>query len=174
MPASTDPSTNLDDISFLGRLSEALSQTIEDQTRELFDAAGIVIPVRSCSLLTALRQAGEASAAELARALGQSHQLVIQKCPALIRLGLMTQHPDPADARRKLFRLTEKGQAQMAMQDRYSDEISDVYRRLFAETGDVHAMILRTLRALKERPLRDRAAKILVSRETEQRPPPSP
>jgi len=158
MPASTDPSNDLDDISFLGRLSEALSQTIEDQTRELFDAAGIVIPVRSCSLLTALRQAGEASAAELARALGQSHQLVIQKCPALIRLGLITQHPDPADARRKLFRLTEKGQAQMAMQDRYSDEISDVYRRLFEETGDVHAMILKTLRALKARPLRDRTA----------------
>ena len=158
MSASTDPWNNLDDISFLGRLSEALSQTIEDQTRELFDAAGIVIPVRSCSLLTALRQAGEASAAELARALGQSHQLVIQKCPALIRLGLMTQHPDPADARRKLFRLTEKGHAQMAMQDRYSDEISDVYRRLFEETGDVHAMILKTLRALKARPLRERTA----------------
>ena len=114
--------------------------------------------MRSCSLLTALRQAGEASAAELARTLGQSHQLVIQKCPALLRLGLMTQHPDPADARRKLFRLTEMGQAQMALQDRYSDEISDVYRRLFEETGDAHAMILKTLRALKERPLRERTA----------------
>ena len=76
----------------------------------------------------------------------------------LIRLGLITQHPDPADARRKLFRLTEKGQAQMAMQDRYSEEISDVYRRLFEETGDVHAMILKVLRALKERPLRERTA----------------
>ncbi len=157
MPA-TDISTGLDDISFLGRLSEALSQTIEDQTRDLFDATGIVIPVRSCSLLTALRQAGEASAAGLARALGQSHQLVIQKCPALIRLGLMTQHPDPADARRKLFRLTAKGHAQMVMLDSYSDGITAVYQRLFEETGDVHAMILKTLEALKERPLHQRAA----------------
>lgn len=157
MPA-TDASTGLDDISFLGRLSEMLSQMIEDQTRDLFDAAGIVVPVKSCSLLTALRQAGEASPAQLARTLGQSHQLVIQKCPALIRLGLITQHPDPVDARRRLFRLTEKGQAQMALQDRYSDEISDVYRRLFKETGDVHAMILKTLRALKARPLRERTA----------------
>ena len=110
------------------------------------------------SSLARLTTTGEASAAELARALGQSHQLVIQKCPALIRLGLITQHPDPADARRKLFRLTEKGQVQMAMQDRYSEEISDVYRRLFEETGDVHAMILKTLRALKARPLRERTA----------------
>ena len=37
MPASTDRAADLDDISFLGRLSEALSQTIEDQTRELFE-----------------------------------------------------------------------------------------------------------------------------------------
>ena len=100
MPASTDSSTALDDISFLGRLSEALSQRIEEQTRPLFGEAGIIVPVRSCSLLTALRTAGEASAADLARALGQSHQLVVQKCPALLRLGLITQHADPSDAGR--------------------------------------------------------------------------
>jgi DNA-binding MarR family transcriptional regulator len=158
MPASTDPSNDLDDISFLGRLSEALSQTIEDQTRELFDAAGIVIPVRSCSLLTALRQAGEASAAELARALGQSHQLVIQKCPALIRLGVITQHADPADARRKIFRLTGEGCDQLARIDAYSERISDVYRTLFDEVGNVHGAILRTLEALAKKPLRERVS----------------
>lgn len=155
MPASTD----LNDISFLGRLSEKLSTTIEEQTRGLFDAAGIIVPVRSCSLLTALSQAGEASAAELARALGQSHQLVIQKCPALLRLGLMTHHADPADARRKLFRLTEKGREQLAMIDAYSEKITIVYRQLFSEvgeTGNVHAQILRTLEALEKRPLHQR------------------
>ncbi len=157
MPASPDIAPDLDDISFLGRLSEALSQRIEEQTRELFDDAGIVIPVRSCSLLTALRQAGEASAAELARALGQSHQLVVQKCPALLRLGLVTQHADPADARRKLFRLTDKGAAQMALLDSYTAGISAVYERLFEETGDAHAILLKTLRALQDRPLRERA-----------------
>lgn len=157
MPASTDSASDLDDISFLGRLSEALSQRIEEQTRELFDDAGIIIPVRSCSLLTALRQAGEASAAELARALGQSHQLVVQKCPALLRLGLVTQHADPADARRKLFRLTDKGAAQMALLDSYTAGISAVYERLFEETGDAHAILLKTLRALQDRPLRERA-----------------
>ena len=150
MPASTD----LNDISFLGRLSEALSATIEEQTRVLFDDVGIVVPVRSCSLLTALGQAGEASAAELAQILGQSHQLVLQKCPALVRLGLVTQHPDPTDARRKLLRLTDEGRAQLAMVKTYSEDITGVYERLFEETGDVHAMILKTLRALKEQPLR--------------------
>ncbi|MBN8842447.1 MAG: winged helix DNA-binding protein [Sphingomonadales bacterium] len=155
MPASTD----LDDISFLGRLSEALSTTIEEQTRDLFDAADIVVPVKSCSLLTVLGQAGEASAAELARALGQSHQLVIQKCPALLRLGLVTQRPDPADARRKLFSLTDRGREQLALLAAYRDDIADIYARLFEEVGDdVHGLILKTLDALKKRPLRERAA----------------
>mgnify|MGYP001617961033 FL=1 len=155
MPASTD-TTDLDDISFLGRLSEALSQRIEEQTRPLFDDAGITIPVRSCSLLTALDAAGEASAAELARALGQSHQLVVQKCPALLRLGVITQHADPADARRKILRLTDAGRDQLRRINDYSAKISDVYRTLFEEVGDVHGAILKALNALADKPLAER------------------
>jgi DNA-binding MarR family transcriptional regulator len=159
MPASTDISTDLDDITFLGRLSEALSQRIEEQTRPLFDEAGITVPVRSCSLLTALLEAGEASAADLARALGQSHQLVIQKCPALLRLGFITQHADPTDARRKIFRLTDAGRDQLARIDAYSVRISAVYRTLFEEVGDVHGAILKALKALADKPLSERIKK---------------
>ncbi|MBA4752722.1 MAG: winged helix-turn-helix transcriptional regulator [Sphingopyxis sp.] len=156
MPASTDISTDLDDITYLGRLSEALSDRIEEQTRPLFDDAGITVPVRSCSLLTALGAAGEASAADLARALGQSHQLVVQKCPALLRLGLITQHADPTDARRKIFRLTDAGRDQLARIDAYSVRISEVYRALFEEVGDVHSAILKALTALADKPLSER------------------
>ncbi len=157
MPGSTDLPTPLNDISFLGRLSEALSMRIEEQTRPLFDDAGITVPVRSCSLLTALGEAGEASAAELARALGQSHQLVVQKCPALLRLGLITQHADPADARRKIFRLTDAGRDQLRRIDAYSVRISGIYRTLFEEVGDVHGAILKALQALADKPLSERA-----------------
>ena len=153
MPASTD----LDDITYLGRLSEALSMRIEEQTRPLFDEAGITVPVRSCSLLTALGAAHEASAAELARTLGQSHQLVVQKCPALLRLGLITQHADPADARRKIFRLTDAGRDQLGRIDAYSAQIERIYRTLFEEVGDVHGVILKALNALAEKPLSERA-----------------
>ena len=156
MPASTDIPTDLDDVTFLGRLSEALSQRIEEQTRPLFDDAGITIPVRSCSLLTALNNAGEATAADLARALGQSHQLVIQKCPALLRLGLVTQHADPRDARRKIFRLTDAGRDQLCRLDAYSAKIGDVYRALFEEVGDVHGAIVKALEALADKPLVER------------------
>ena len=153
MPASTD----LDDITYLGRLSEALSMRIEEQTRPLFDEAGITVPVRSCSLLTALGAAHEASAAELARTLGQSHQLVVQKCPALLRLGLVTQHADPGDARRKIFRLTDAGRDQLDRIEVYSARIEGIYRTLFEEVGDVHGVILKALHALAEKPLSERA-----------------
>jgi len=149
--------TDLNDISFLGRLSEMLSMRIEEQTRELFDASGIVIPVRSCSFLTALGQAGEASAAQIARTLGHSHQLVMQKVPALLRLELIVARADPADARRKLFRLTDRGREQLVALDAYSARISVIYRQLFDEVGDVHRVILDTLTALEERPLSRRA-----------------
>ena len=151
-------SGNLNDISFLGRLSEMLSLTIEEQTRELFDASGIVVPVRSCSLLVALAQAGEASAAQLARTLGHSHQLVMQKIPALLRLGLIAQEADPADGRRKLFRVTDKGRSQLASIDAYSIRISGIYRKLFDEVGDTHRVITDTLAALEKRPLSQRAS----------------
>lgn len=156
--------SDLNDISFLGRLSEMLSMRIEEQTRELFDASGIVVPVRSCSLLVALAQAGEASAAQLARTLGHSHQLVTQKIPALLRLGLIAPRPDPADARRKLFRLTDKGRTQLASIDAYSVRISKIYRELFAEVGDTHRAIIDTLAALERRPLSQRTGEWVPAR----------
>jgi DNA-binding MarR family transcriptional regulator len=108
-------------------------------------------------LLTALGAAHEASAAELARTLGQSHQLVVQKCPALLRLGLVTQHADPGDARRKMFRLTDAGRDQLDRIDAYSARIEAIYRTLFEEVGDVHGVILKALNALAEKPLSERA-----------------
>jgi len=60
--------------------------------------------------------------------------------------------------RRKLFRLTDKGAAQMAKLDTYTAGISAVYERLFEETGNTHAVLLKTLQALEDRPLRARAA----------------
>lgn len=152
MPASPD----LDDISFLGRLSEALSHRIEEQTRAVFDAAGIVVPVRSASLLTALGAAGEASAADLARTLGQSHQLVVQKLPALARLGLIAERSDPGDARRRLFRPTDEGRQQLAALKACRTRIAHAYRRLSDDAGDVHGTIVAALAALDARPLSER------------------
>ncbi|MBS0225938.1 MAG: winged helix DNA-binding protein [Proteobacteria bacterium] len=155
----TDRKHNLagvDDGVFLGRAVERLSILIAEQSQMVFDTMGIVIPVRSCSLMTILAVRGTASASDLARELGHSHQLVMQKIPKLLRLGLIQQRNDESDARRKIFQLTDQGVLQLAKFERSAALIRMAYERLFAEVGDIRQFVDRTADALIEKPLHKR------------------
>ena len=103
------------DRTFLGRLSEQLSELIEQQSAEVFKRAGIVIPVKSSSLMEAIATLGPVSVAGLVRALDRSHQLIQQKMPKLIALGLVNRRPDPDDQRVILIELTDRGREQLAL-----------------------------------------------------------
>ncbi|EGF90908.1 marR family protein [Asticcacaulis biprosthecium C19] len=138
---------------FLGRDVERLSVLIAEQSKIVFDAMGIVIPVRSCSAMTVLATLGTASASDLARELGCSHQLVMQKLPKLVRLGLIQHRNDDDDARRKIFQLTDEGVSQLAKFERCAAQIRTAYNELFAEVGDVRHLVDRTADALNARPL---------------------
>ena len=151
----TNPAA-IDDVAFLGRTVERLSVLIAEQSKAVFDDRGIVIPVRSCSLMTVLAKLGAASASDLARELGHSHQLVMQKIPKLISLGLIRDRIDDEDARRRLFQLTDKGIAQFAKFEQCTVLLRTAYARLFAEVGDVKDLVERTTAALDDTPLRDR------------------
>ena len=146
-------SAGIDDGVFLGRAVERLSVLIADQSQAVFDAMGVVIPVRSCSLMTLLAIRGGASAADLARELGHSHQLVMQKIPKLLRLGLVRQRDDDSDARRKIFELTNEGVMQLEKFEQCATLIRQAYAGLFAEVGDVRQFVDRTVEALNEKPL---------------------
>lgn len=102
-----------DDVSFLGKNSQDLGNLIGIQMKSVFEAEKIVIPVKSCSIVFMLGHFKEASVVELALSLEQSHQLVKQKVPKLIDLGLIGQKDDPNDGRRKVFFLTGKGRSQL-------------------------------------------------------------
>lgn len=151
----TNPAA-IDDVAFLGRTVERLSVLIAEQSKAVFDDRGIVIPVRSCSLMTVLAKLGAASASDLARELGHSHQLVMQKIPKLISLGLIRDRIDDEDARRRLFQLTDTGIAQFAKFEQCTVLLRTAYARLFAEVGDVKDLVERTTAALDDAPLRDR------------------
>jgi len=135
---------------FLGRAVERLSVLIAEQSKLVFDRMGIVIPVRSCSLMTVLGTFGTASASDLARELGHSHQLVLQKIPKLIRLGLIQQQDDDKDARRRIFKLTDEGASQLAKFEQCTALIGAAYDELFAEVGNVRDIVDRTIDALNE------------------------
>lgn len=146
----------IDDAVFLGRAVERLSVLIAEQSKIVFDTMGIVIPVRSCSLMIVLATLGTASASDLARELGHSHQLVMQKIPKLLGLGLIRHRSDDNDARRRILTLTDEGLAQLAKFEQCTVLIQAAYAGLFAEVGDVRKFVDRAADALNERPLDQR------------------
>lgn len=141
---------------FLGRLSEQLSELIEQQSAEVFRRAGIVIPVKSSSLLGAIATLGPVSVADLVRALDRSHQLIQQKMPKLLTLGLISRRPDPDDQRVILIEITDRGREQLALLDRLDPEFDRAYAEMEEDAGPVFEAINRAISSLKTRPLIDR------------------
>jgi len=152
-PPKFGSAATIDDAVFLGRTVERLSILIAEQSKEVFDDNGIVIPVRSCSLMIVISKLGTASAADIARELGRSHQLVMQKIPKLVKLGLIIQYPDEQDARRKLFKVTDLGAKQLMRFEQCRDRLRAAYEGLFAEVGDLKKMVEQTAEALNRKPL---------------------
>jgi len=141
---------------FLGRLSEQLSELIEQQSAEVFKRAGLVIPVKSSSLLGAIATLGPVSVSDLVRALNRSHQLIQQKMPKLVALGLVTRRPDPADQRIILIEITDKGREQLVLLAGLAQAFDRAYAEMEEDAGPVFDGINRAINALKSRPLIDR------------------
>ncbi|MCZ4107473.1 MarR family transcriptional regulator [Brevundimonas diminuta] len=144
------------DRTFLGRLSEQLSELIEQQSAEVFKRAGIVIPVKSSSLLGAIAMLGPVSVADLVRALDRSHQLIQQKIPKLLALDLVSRRPDPNDLRIHLIEITDRGREQLALLDGLTPEFERAYAEMEQEAGPVFDTVARAIRSLKARSLNDR------------------
>lgn len=141
---------------FLGRLSEQLSDLIEQQSAEVFKRAGLVLPVKSSSLLVAIATLGPVSVADLVRALDRSHQLIQQKVPKLVKLGLVTRQPDPDDQRVTLIEITDSGREQLVLLESLDGEFIRAYAEMEDEAGPVFDSINRAILSLKSRPLIDR------------------
>ncbi|MFB7880823.1 MarR family transcriptional regulator [Brevundimonas diminuta] len=144
------------DRTFLGRLSEQLSELIEQQSAEVFKRAGIVIPVKSSSLMGAIAMLGPVSVADLVRALDRSHQLIQQKIPKLLALDLVSRRPDPNDLRINLIEITDRGREQLALLDGLTPEFERAYAEMEQEAGPVFDTVARAIRSLKARSLNDR------------------
>lgn len=143
---------------YLGRLSEQLSELIEQQSAEVFRRAGLVIPVKSSSLMGAIATLGPVSVADLGRALDRSHQLIQQKIPKLVKLELVMRQPDPEDQRVTLIAITEKGREQLSLLDSLDGAFERAYAEMEQDAGPVFDGIKRAITSLRSRPLIDRMA----------------
>ena len=141
---------------FLGRLSEQLSELIEQQSAEVFKRAGLIIPVKSSSLLGAIATLGPVSVSDLVRALNRSHQLIQQKMPKLVTLGLVTRRPAPDDQRIILIEITDRGREQLALLAGLAQAFDHAYAEMEEDAGPVFDALNGAIKALKSRPLIDR------------------
>lgn len=138
--------------SFIGKYADDLGQLISAQIKPVYAALGIIVPVKSCSLVHTLSRLQQASLMELAHHLNQSHQLVKQKIPRLLELGILSQSQDPNDKRRTLYQLTEAGQAQAAVLNQ--DPMADIYQQLSDEVGfDIQQVLTRAIELLQNKDL---------------------
>ncbi|MEV0360573.1 MarR family winged helix-turn-helix transcriptional regulator [Nocardia sp. NPDC050697] len=97
-------------------------------------------------LFQAVLRTGGCTAAELGRVLGISKQAAGKQAEALERLGYLRREDDPADARRRVYRLTARADEVLAR----SEAVFDRVRRGWArELGDGRiAELERDLRVL--------------------------
>lgn len=153
--------------SFIGKQADDLGNLISEQIKPIYQSLGIIVPVKSCSIIHTLFTVNHASVTELAKALKQSHQLVKQKLPRLLKLGLIDMRNDPDDKRRMLYRLTPLGEAQARLLNENS--LHQVYADLSAEINtDLYAVLTAAIKGLKERDLLSRfqAVKNTQTKET--------
>ena len=141
----------------LGKRAEDLSNLIEEQSQPIFDSLGIIVPIKSCSTLLSLFELQQASVTDLARQLDQSHQLVKQKLPKLLKLGVIQQSPDKEDKRRTLYSLTPKGEAQSQKIKEYLKQSEKLVDSISKDIGvDIFDAIDNAIKAMKERTSLDR------------------
>jgi DNA-binding MarR family transcriptional regulator len=139
---------------FVANQLSALVDLIALQGDSLLEDAGITIPSRAVSCVLLVGDQGQVSAADVAKALQQPHQLATQRVEALIKLGLLKRIDDPKDGRRKILTLSAKGRDQYARLNARLAEVEQAFLGLFAEVGcDLPAVVERTLQALRSTPL---------------------
>ncbi len=146
MPYSSDKISH----AFIGKQADDLGQLIHEQVKPLYESLGIIVPVKSCSIIHYLNKYENISVTDLAKHLKQSHQLVKQKLPKLQRLGLIESLSDKNDKRRTTYHLTQSGLSQAKLLKENS--LNAVYQHLSKEIGaSLHQVLEDAINGLKQK-----------------------
>ncbi len=138
--------------SFIGKQADDLSNLIREQIKPIYEALGIVVPVKSCSVIHYLNKFDDLSVTDLAKHLNQSHQLIKQKLPKLQKLGLITTRSDENDKRRTTYHLTVVGRHQAQLLSENS--LNAVYEHLSEEiNANLHKVLNNAINGLKQKDL---------------------
>ena len=142
---------------FVANRLSALVDLIAQQGDLLLQDAELSIPSRAVSCVLLVGDQGQLSAADIAKALQQPHQLATQRVEALLELGLLKRIDDPQDGRRKILTLSARGRDQYARLKVRLAEAEQAFLDLFAEIDcELPAVVERAISALLSRPLLQR------------------
>lgn len=159
---------------YLAYSLEQLTAVIMEQGQQVMREAGVEFSIRAAPIVLALMQNGALTAADIAKELGDPHQLVTQRVEALIELQVVTRVADRADARRKLLKITAKGYDQLKRLKDELDLLELVYQRLFSSLGvDLAAKTLDAIDALERSPLLERLQLVEAGNRKTQRKKPA-
>jgi DNA-binding MarR family transcriptional regulator/GNAT superfamily N-acetyltransferase len=99
---------SLTELAFGSRL-KALSDRFYAAVDEVYRSCGAGIESRWFPLMRFLWEHGPTTVTEVAQAIGQTHSAVSQLADKLVREGMLKRRNDPADGRRCLLLLSDKG-----------------------------------------------------------------
>ncbi len=144
-----------------GLKAKRLADVTGQQGRDAYDALGIKVDAKLNSMILGLMELEAATSTELARRTGLSRQLVESRIRQLENAGQVTSEVDPADARRRLYRLSKSYALSFAAVMDVMTDFEDVYDALWEEIGvDVSDAISRLERALERSSLTERLCQV--------------
>lgn len=118
---------------YLGHYCRRLSNVIVEQSSEILNEMGIVTPSASISAITYLHMNSPISVANLAEALGVSHQMATQRVNQLEKLGLIQRIHLEGDKRVKQVILTPLAKSEVKRLKPFTKKVDSIFLELEKE-----------------------------------------
>ncbi len=145
----------------IGARLRRLSERIDRDANRVYASLGLEFEQRWMGTLNQLSLNGSMSVNALAAALGISHPSVSQTRRSLLDAGLIVEHADPLDGRRRGLVLTVAGKALVARLQPVWAALDTAALALNAEAGDLVPGLSLLDRALNQQSLFERVRALL-------------
>ena len=142
---------------FVDRRLHKLRVLITEQSDEVFVERGITAPSACVSVILFLQDKGNGSIAQIAEALGYSHQLINHRLQQLEKAGFTTRFADPRDKRKWRIKLTTRGLREAERVEEALPLIARAFDDLFSDLDVDLTLKLKDLHsALSKQPIGNR------------------
>lgn len=149
---------------YINLVVRRLAQRIASAGDAYMRQTGVKAAATSTAMLAYIARHDHAAIAEVAQALGYSHQAVAKAVEAMEKGGLIQSSAAPDDLRKRLLSLTERGREEADTVDEVARRAAAVFADVFDEIGvDLFSALRAFEMALDRRPLLGR---LLEQRET--------